>query len=176
MPSVEWLLYSAVRQEALLTSQIEGTQATLTDLFDDEAGQVLANTADVEEVTNYLRAWRLVRDNLRSEAGAGIELPKEPSDKELSEGLGLPAFTLDEAENSSVADVYVGIVQQFLELGYEVLVADRGWWAAQDPWKPEVHAQDAAARLPDGTSLQSWAAALTRRGAVDVWAYGGEGG
>jgi Fic family protein len=31
-------VYSAIRKEALLTSQIEGTQATLTDLFDDEAG------------------------------------------------------------------------------------------------------------------------------------------
>lgn len=52
-PSVEWLLYSAVRKEALLTSQIEGTQATLTDLFDQEAGLDLDNRDDVEEVTNY---------------------------------------------------------------------------------------------------------------------------
>ena len=74
VPSVDWLLYSAIRKEALLTSQIEGTQATLTDLFDDEAGQVLANTADVEEVTNYLRAFRLVRDNLRSPAGLPISV------------------------------------------------------------------------------------------------------
>ncbi len=74
MPSVDWLLYSAIRKEALLTSQIEGTQATLTDLFDGEAGQVLANTADVEEVTNYQRAFRLVRDNLRSEAGLPISV------------------------------------------------------------------------------------------------------
>jgi Fic family protein len=74
VPSVDWLLYSAIRKEALFTSQIEGTQATLTDLFDDEAGQVLANTADVEEVTNYLRAFRLVRDNLRSEAGLPISV------------------------------------------------------------------------------------------------------
>ena len=29
LPSVDWLLYSAIRKEALLTSQIEGTQATL---------------------------------------------------------------------------------------------------------------------------------------------------
>jgi Fic family protein len=74
VPSVEWLLYSAIRKEALLTSQIEGTQATLTDLFDDEAGQVLANTADVEEVTNYLRAFRLVRDNLRDPQGLPISV------------------------------------------------------------------------------------------------------
>ena len=74
VPSVDWLLYSAIRKEALLTSQIEGTQATLTDLFDDEAGQVLANTEDVEEVTNYLRAFRLVRDNLRSDAGLPLSV------------------------------------------------------------------------------------------------------
>ena len=51
--SVDWLLYSAIRKEALLTSQIEGTQATLTDLFDEEAGFAVSNTDDVEEVTNY---------------------------------------------------------------------------------------------------------------------------
>ena len=61
VPSVDWLLYSAIRKEALLTSQIEGTQATLTDLFDEEAGFTVSNTDDVEEVTNYLRAFRLVR-------------------------------------------------------------------------------------------------------------------
>lgn len=74
VPSVDWLLYSAVRKEALLSSQIEGTQATLADLFDDEAGQVLANMADVEEVSNYLRAFRLVRDNLRSNDGLPISV------------------------------------------------------------------------------------------------------
>ena len=74
VPSVDWLLYSAIRKEALLTSQIEGTQATLTDLFDGEAGQALQNRADVEEVTNYLRAFRLVRDNLRSKAGLPISV------------------------------------------------------------------------------------------------------
>lgn len=52
VPSVDWLLYSAIRKEALLTSQIEGTQATLTDLLDDEAGFAVRNTDDVEEVTN----------------------------------------------------------------------------------------------------------------------------
>lgn len=74
VPSADWLLYSAIRKEALLTSQIEGTQATLTDLFDDEAGQVLANASDVEEVTNYLRAFRFVRDNLRDAAGLPISV------------------------------------------------------------------------------------------------------
>jgi len=72
VPSVDWLLYSAIRKEALLTSQIEGTQATLTDLFDDEAGFAVANADDVEEVTNYLRAFRLVHGQLRDPGGLPI--------------------------------------------------------------------------------------------------------
>ena len=74
VPSVDWLLYSAIRKEALLTSQIEGTQATLTDLFDDEAGLTVANIDDVEEVTNYLRAFRLVREHLHSPSGLPISV------------------------------------------------------------------------------------------------------
>ena len=74
VPSVQWLLYGAIRKEALLTSQIAGTQATLTDLLDDEAGLAVANTDDVEEVTNYLRAFRLVRDNLHKPRGLPISV------------------------------------------------------------------------------------------------------
>jgi len=74
VPSVDWLLYSAIRKEALLTSQIEGTQATLADLFDEEAGFAVSNTDDVEEVTNYLRAFRLVQDNLRNESGLPLSV------------------------------------------------------------------------------------------------------
>ena len=74
VPSVDWLLYSAIRKEALLTSQIEGTQATLIDLFDEEAGFEVSNTDDVEEVTNYLSAFRLVEDQLRDPKGLPISV------------------------------------------------------------------------------------------------------
>jgi Fic family protein len=74
VPSVEWLLYSAIRKEALLTSQIEGTQATLMDLFDDEAGLAVSNADDVEEVTNYLRAFRHVREQLHAPDGLPISV------------------------------------------------------------------------------------------------------
>ncbi|OYU12810.1 MAG: cell filamentation protein Fic [Comamonadaceae bacterium PBBC1] len=69
VPSIDWLLYSAIRKEALLTSQIEGTQATLIDLFDKEAGLAVSNTDDVEEVTNYLRAFRWTQDTMRDPNG-----------------------------------------------------------------------------------------------------------
>ncbi|WP_242505133.1 Fic/DOC family N-terminal domain-containing protein [Xanthomonas campestris] len=72
--SSEWLIYSAVRQEALLTSQLEGTQATLTDVFDEEAGLTVANADDVEEVTNYLQAFKFVREQLQAPTGLPISL------------------------------------------------------------------------------------------------------
>ena len=74
VPSVDWLLHSAIRKEALLTSQIEGTQATLTDLFDEEAGFEVSNTDDVEEVTNYLSAFRLVQEQLRDPKGLPLSV------------------------------------------------------------------------------------------------------
>ena len=74
VPSVDWLLYSAIRKEALLTSQIEGTQATLIDLFDEEAGFKVSNTDDVEEVTNYLRAFRWTQEQLRDLKGLPISV------------------------------------------------------------------------------------------------------
>ena len=72
--SVDWVLYGAIRKEALLTSQIEGTQATLTDLFDEEAGLDVSNADDIEEVTNYMRAYRLVRENLNNPDGLPISV------------------------------------------------------------------------------------------------------
>lgn len=74
VPSVDWLLYSAIRKEALLTSQIEGTRATLVDLFNNEAGLSVENKDDVEEVTNYLSAFRLVRENLADAKGLPISV------------------------------------------------------------------------------------------------------
>lgn len=72
--SVDWFLYSAVRKEALLTSQIEGTQATLVDLLDDESGFGVLNTDDVEEVTNYIQAYRWVQGQLRDPAGLPLSV------------------------------------------------------------------------------------------------------
>lgn len=74
VPSVDWLLYSAIRKEALLTSQIEGTQATLIDILDEEAGFNVSNTDDVQEVTNYLRAFRWTQEQLRNPNGLPISV------------------------------------------------------------------------------------------------------
>ena len=69
VPSLEWFIYAFVRKEAVLSSQIEGTQASLVDLLAHEAGAPAGKeelTGDVEEVSNYLTALTYARQQLRS--------------------------------------------------------------------------------------------------------------
>src|SRR4051812_15494145 len=72
VPSLEWFIYAFVRKEAVVSSQIEGTQASLVDLLAYEAGAHTGKdeSADgVEEVSNYLAALAYARQQLRSEKG-----------------------------------------------------------------------------------------------------------
>src|SRR5207244_506185 len=54
LPDVRYLLYLYVRKEALLSSQIEGTQSSFVDvlLFENKV-PTTAPKEDVEEVSNY---------------------------------------------------------------------------------------------------------------------------
>ncbi|MBD3869523.1 MAG: Fic family protein, partial [Acidobacteria bacterium] len=73
VPSVSWFLYSFVRKEAVLTSQIEGTQATLVDLLSSEAvDETVGPDPDIEEVTNYLDALAWSRNQLSRPDGLPI--------------------------------------------------------------------------------------------------------
>ena len=74
IPSVDWFVYSFVRKEALLTSEIEGTQATLVDVMSyEQTGQPgSSDIADVEEVTNYVRAANYAFEQLGSEKGLPV--------------------------------------------------------------------------------------------------------
>lgn len=76
IPSVNWFIYSFVRKEALLSSQIEGTQATLTDVLAYEhTGQAgSSDVADVEEVTNYIGATTYAFDEIESDKGLPISI------------------------------------------------------------------------------------------------------
>ncbi len=59
LPNIDYILAMYVRKEALLSSQIEGTQASLDDLFDYEGQIPLKNGKEVEEVVNYIKAMKL---------------------------------------------------------------------------------------------------------------------
>ncbi len=74
VPSVDWFLYAFVRKEAVITSQIEGTQASLVDLLNFEAQDAPQANADVEEVSNYLDALAYARDQLASKRGLPLSM------------------------------------------------------------------------------------------------------
>ncbi len=61
IPSPDWFLYGFVRKEAVISSQIEGTQATLEDVVVYEATQQAEHPADVEEICNYVQALSFAR-------------------------------------------------------------------------------------------------------------------
>lgn len=74
VPSVEWFLYGFVRKEAVLSSQIEGTQATLTDLLQFEGSEDTEPTPDVEEVCNYVEALKYARAQLATRKGLPLSI------------------------------------------------------------------------------------------------------
>ena len=69
VPSVDWFVYAFVRKEAVLSSQIEGTQATLMDLFQVESLGTENANADVEEICNYLDALSFAQSQLSDPSG-----------------------------------------------------------------------------------------------------------
>ncbi len=74
VPSVEWFVYAFVRKEAVLSAQIEGTQATLMDLLAVEASGGAPVDADVEEVCGYVDALDFAWDELGQDAGLPISM------------------------------------------------------------------------------------------------------
>ena len=76
VPSVDWFIYGFVRKEAVITSQIEGTQATLFDLLNYEARAEDGDSPspDVEEVRNYIDALKFARDELHRPRGLPISM------------------------------------------------------------------------------------------------------
>ncbi|MGH7269727.1 MAG: Fic family protein [Polyangiaceae bacterium] len=78
IPSLDWFIYAFVRKEAVLSSQIEGTQATLVDLLAFEAQEGADSgthaNADVEEVCNYLEALAFARAQLADPRGLPLSM------------------------------------------------------------------------------------------------------
>lgn len=65
LPNPELFVAMYVRREAVYSSQIEGTQASLTDLLEFEAETARRGAVgDVEEVVNYVRAMNLGLERL----------------------------------------------------------------------------------------------------------------
>jgi Fic family protein len=74
VPSASWFLYGFVRKEAVITSEIEGTEATLQDVVTFEATQQSASIDDVREVCNYVDALAYVRAELAKPDGLPLSV------------------------------------------------------------------------------------------------------
>ncbi len=74
VPSADWFLYGFVRKEAVISSQIEGTQATLRDVLTFEALQKTDRPDDVREVCNYLDALAYARREIARPKGLPLSI------------------------------------------------------------------------------------------------------
>ena len=89
LPSTPLFLYMYVRKEAVLSSMIEGTQSSLSDLLlyeiDQEPGVPLA---DVQEVSNYVAALEHGLQRMREGLPLSLRLIREMHAILLSHGRG----------------------------------------------------------------------------------------
>jgi Fic family protein len=69
VPNPEWFLYGFVRKEAVVSSEIEGTQATLQDVVTFEATDRAERPDDVREVCNYVDALTYARAEMAKPRG-----------------------------------------------------------------------------------------------------------
>jgi Fic family protein len=89
LPDLSLFLYAYVRKEAILSSQIEGTQSSLSDLLlfeTDEAPGVPLD--DVQEVSNYVAALNHGLARLRGGLPLSLRLIREIHGVLLSKGRG----------------------------------------------------------------------------------------
>src|ERR1035438_7608767 len=89
LPDLSLFIYAYVRKEAVLSSQIEGTQSSLSDLLlfeNDEAPGVPLE--DVQEVSNYVAALGHGLDRLRGGFPLSLRLIREIHAVLLSKGRG----------------------------------------------------------------------------------------
>ena len=91
LPDASLFLYSYIRKEAVLSSQIEGTQSSIADLMRFEAADApgIPGDADVVEVSNYVRAMNYGLNRLRREGfPLSNRLLREIHEVLLSRGRG----------------------------------------------------------------------------------------
>src|SRR5277367_4346406 len=88
-PDLNLFLYSYVRKEAVLSSQIEGTQSSLSDLLLFESEELPGvPIGDVQEVSNHVAALNFGRERIAAGAPLTLRLIRDIHGVLLSEGRG----------------------------------------------------------------------------------------
>jgi Fic family protein len=77
LPNPQLLISPYMKREAVLSSKIEGTKASLTDLYQFEIDEDAEAPGDVQEVKNYSKALEYGRERIRQGDKIDTELIKE---------------------------------------------------------------------------------------------------
>ena len=89
LPDLSLFIYTYIRKEAVLSSQIEGTQSSLSDLLMFESDEVPGVPAsDVQEVSNYVAAMNHGLERMRAGFPLSLRLIREIHEILLSKGRG----------------------------------------------------------------------------------------
>ena len=89
LPDSSLLLYMYIRKEAVLSSQIEGTQSSLSDLLLFESNEIPGVPLDdVQEVSNYVAAMNHGLERIKSGFPISLRLLREIHKILLSKGRG----------------------------------------------------------------------------------------
>lgn len=89
LPDADLFIYFYVRKEAVLSSQIEGTQSSMTELLLSEAGESGVPIQDVQEVSCYVKAMNYALETMRSgRLPLSLRLIREAHSLLLSQGRG----------------------------------------------------------------------------------------
>ena len=89
LPNLSLFIYAYVRKEAVLSSQIEGTQSSLSDLLLFENGEAPGvPITDVQEVSNYVAALNHGLERMRGGFPLSLRLIREIHEVLLAKGRG----------------------------------------------------------------------------------------
>ncbi len=91
LPDADLLLYFYTRREAVLSSQIEGTQSSLSDFLLFESGRSASDTMDVREISNYVAALRHGLTRIREGFPLSLRLLREMHGVLMQSGRGSEA-------------------------------------------------------------------------------------
>ncbi len=88
LPNKELFIDAYVKKEAVLSSQIEGTRSSLSDLYRYELDGKVEHGSDVVEVSNYVAAMQHGLDRLRGGFPVSNRLIREINEVLMSRGVG----------------------------------------------------------------------------------------
>ena len=140
VPNPELLLAPLTTQEAVMSARIEGTQATISEVYQFGAGQpaaTLERRADIDEIINYRRAMRHAEEML-NELPLSLRVVRETHEVLLS---GVRGRDKAPGEYRRIRN-WIGAPGRMIEEAKFVSVSPERLGEAMDRWERFIHAEE----------------------------------